>query len=1080
VSTVAATAMERQARLGFNQMEGWGTFAPLTMAFSKEPGQDPRLPALDLADVAARMQHDGHDMTNDPVYVMNLTTGVPVLLDVGDGNFSFTPQNLDLYWPNDVKVAQNNILYETVEEGAGLTQADYTPARDLDFDGVLDHPDTFGPLAANGIHGIDDLAPWYERETDTFIFRPMLPMEEKTEYAVVVTDRLHGPSGHPVKSPFDYVNHPEQTSSVQKAVAILSDKSHANYYGDIAGTGAAHIAFAWTFTTQPTYEDMRLLRDGIWGKGPFAYLAKDFPPKAEAIRAVGLADQPSDEMIPLPSNATCVPVLGQPYIVNVAASQTIVDQIVQIALKQIFSLSTAQQQALEDSLQYVDHFVIGTFKAPYLVGTDPAHEDPSESFHVNFQTGEARVATDTIPFFLAVPKATATAKQPFPTVMWSHGTSLFGAEVIFRAGYFARQGLASFAIDMPGHGLYIDSSTQDVATILLRSGCYAEWINGLTASRAYDLNGDGKPDSGGYLFTAHLFHTRDNLRQSVLDQLMAGRVVKSFDGVAMSDQDFNNDGKPDHAGDFDGDGTPDIGGTQPLYAAGDSYGGIVAMVEGALDPNIVAAAPISGGGGLADVTAHTSLDIVTNSVDEQVLSPMIIAVPASARGASAKLPSSCKSGQTSLRFEVNDLFDSRELEAACFDPAELAPGMTFFARNERNGEVRCTRVAPDGTLRLVLPADAGDPLLLQVFTQHDAVVSYKGCELKDGASETVGRQVSTWEVGASTFTPVTTGSGCPSSAGCQQFRARFYPVGTALVMPQEGIGYARQTPDIRRLLNISQGALDVADPAVFAPYYMMRPVPDIDGKPLPPRGIIVQSTVGDPDVPIATGAVFARAVGALPFLPPSAVTTMPEYAAYATPQKLYDAVGGVPNDLLISNHVIEGIARLKRTHAGPACATNEAANADASLSCPTPSAADPSTCAQTLYDIDYASDGTNLLDAPHPTVPLRLGRLASVIGTDAASLDTSWTPRLSVLSPTSPDGAQASAPIVGMVNAYVNPLGQHVYVINDPCRAFDDVTYYDTQMGRFLATGGHDLYVLSHPQTHKCMATQTCPFEAAP
>jgi hypothetical protein len=108
---------------------------------------------------------------------------------------------------------------------------------------------------------------------------------------------------------------------------------------------------------------------------------------------------------------------------------------------------------------------------------------------------------------------------------------------------------------------------------------------------------------------------------------------------------------------------------------------------------------------------------------------------------------------------------------------------------------------------------------------------------------------------------------------------------------------------------------------------------------------------------------------------------------------------------------------------------------------------------------------------------LRLGRLTSVQATDPNSLAQAWAPRLGVLAPNSPDGAAASAPVLALVNCYVNPLGQHVYFINDPCRAFDDVTYYDTQMARFLATGGTDLYSLSHPQTHKCMAVQTCPFD---
>jgi hypothetical protein len=1081
VSTIAATEMETLARVGFGEMEGWGTFAPITLAFSKEPGQDPSKPALDLNDIRARMQHDGHDMTNDPVYIINLTTGVPVMVDMGDGNFSYVPNDPTLYWPNDIKESQNNILFETVEEGPGLSQENYSPQLDLDFDGVLDHPDVLGPLPAGGIEGIDDLTPWYEQESDTLIVRPLLPMDEKTEYAVVITDRLHGPDGQPVRSPFAYVNHPEQTADVQKAVAVLSDSSRANYYGDIAGTGAAHIAFAWTFTTEPTYEDLRLLRDGLYERGPFAALGKQFPPKAEAFKSIGLAGNPADEQIPLPSNPACVPVLGQPYVVSVPNSQGLIDQLVTIALKNDFSLTTGQQQILIDSFNYVDHVVIGTFQTPYLLSTDPTHEDPSEWFHVNFQTGQARVTSDTVPFMLFVPKATAQYQQPFPTVVWSHGLSTFKEEAVLRGGYFGRQGMATLAIDLPGHGLYLDESTQDVAGILLRAYCYGEWINGLTASRAYDLNGDGVPDSGGYNFTAHVFHTRDAARQGVIDQMQASRLVRSFDGKSLSDQDYNADGKlNDLAGDFDGNGTPDIGGSAPIYAAGDSYGGIVTMILGAVDPNVVVAAPISGGGGLTDAGAHTSLTLITNSVNEQILSPMIIGVPATARGSTAALPSSCQSNQTSIRFEVNDLFDSRELEIACLNPTDLAQGMTFVARNQRNGVIKCTRVGANGNLRMTLPSDVGDGVILQVFKQTDAVKSYATCELKDGAIANLGQQITTWQVGASTFTPVTNGASCGNSSGCQQFRDTFYPVGTALTVPQEGIGYARQTPDLRRLFDLSQGALDTADPITFAPYYMLKPIIGINGETLPRRGIMVQSTVGDPDVPIATGTAFARAAGVVPFLPPAAATTMPEYANYATPPALYAAAGGVPNDIMIANYVVEGIPRLERTHAGPACNVNFNANAPAEFQCGSTLAVDPSTCAQTLYDIDWHSEGTNLEDAPHPvapSVPLRLGRLTSVQATDPNSLVRAWAPRLNVLAPNSPDSTAASAPVIALVNCYVNPLGQHVYFINDPCRAFDDVTYYDTQMARYLATGGTDLYSLSHPQTHKCMATQTCPFD---
>jgi hypothetical protein len=1090
VSTQSPTTMETTARQQFGNMEGWGTFAPVTLAFTREPGADATKAAIDLDDVRLRMQNDGHDFTNDPVYIVNLKTGVPVMVDMGDGNFPLTPRDLNLYFPNDPKVAQQNIVFESVEEGAGMTQAEYSPSLDLDFDGVLDHPNTLGPLGPNQIHGVDDLMSWYERQSDTLILQPLLPLDEMTPYAVVVTDRLHGPDGQPVRSPFAYVNHPEQTADLQPLVSILSDASRANYYGDIAGSGAGHVAFAWTFTTEPVYDDLRRLRDGLYGKGPFASFATQFPPTVTALRAVGMATDPSLEKEPLPSFPQCVPALGQPYIVNVAAAHDALQLIVTVALAKEFSLTASQEAAILDSLQYVDHFVIGTFRSPYLVGSDPAHENPEESFNLDFQTGQGRVTSDVVPFFLAVPKAKPGAAQPFPTVMWSHGTSLFKEEAIVRVGYFARQGVATLAIDMPGHGLYLNKSQNSIAEVALGSSCNVEWLQAMDgcvgnpadktcAGRAHDLNGDGTPDSGGELWTAHIFHSRDNIRQSVLDQMQTVRVVESFDGKTMSSQDFNSDGKPDLAGDFDGDGTPDIGAGKPIYTAGNSYGGIVAMIHGALDPYVVASAPISGGGGLVNVVEHSSL--IPTSVFEQIISPLVIAVPASSRGPGTTAPATnCSANQMSLRFEVNSLLNSAELEIACLDPGELGPNMTVLVTNTRNKVTHCARSDAQGNVRVPFPADQGDGVTVGIYKQADVVQSYDGCALKPGVSIHPDRLVSTWEQGASSFTPIGgLQATCPSGAGCQQYWGTMYPVGTPLVAPQEGLGYARQTPDERRLLTITQGAVDVADPINFAPYYMFKTVPGVNGEALPHRGILVQNTVGDPYVPIATGSAFARAAGVLPFLPPRAATLMPEYADYATPQPLYDAFGGMtPNDVLLQNHVIRGIARLAYTQAGPSCGVNYVPPPPpgSSSTCTTPPAFDPSTCGQTLYDADWNSEGTNLEDAPHPATPLRLARLTQT-ASDPTSLATAWAPRIADLAPGAPDTTAGSTPVLGLVNAYINPLGQHVFFINDPCRAFDDVTYFDTMMARYLASGGTDYYAVSHPQTHKCMATQSCPFD---
>jgi len=92
------------------------------------------------------------------------------------------------------------------------------------------------------------------------------------------------------------------------------------------------------------------------------------------------------------------------------------------------------------------------------------------------------------------------------------------------------------------------------------------------AGRALDQNGDGLLDSGADYWTSYLFHTRDMVRQTVVDVMQVIRVLGSFDGVRTWKYDANHDGKPDLAGDFDGDGVVDVGGSAPIHLVGGSLG----------------------------------------------------------------------------------------------------------------------------------------------------------------------------------------------------------------------------------------------------------------------------------------------------------------------------------------------------------------------------------------------------------------------------------------------------------------------------------------------------------------------------
>lgn len=1056
-SQVAPSYLEQTAREAIAELEGWGTFAPIQVSFAPGAGAHPGEPAIDLARLRSKMQRDHHRFDDDPVYVINLKTGVPVPLDLGDGDFPVTIRDRDNYYANDEHADSWTVLFETHEEGAGLTQAAYTPARDLDFDGVLDHPNSLGPIGT----GADGVLSWYERETDTLILRPVVPLEGKTEYAVVLTDRLAGPDGQPVRSPFPAIHHPSQRAAVERVQAVLADAARQNYYGDVAGTGLDHVAFAWSFTTAPVVDDLFTLRDGLFGTGPFGWLAREFPAKATAMRSTGLAADPVDDPPGWQQDPKCVSAAKHPYVVRVADVLPQLEPLV----KALGGLGDEETRALKESLGFVETIIVGTYPVTYLMG-DPDHEDPAGRFKLDYRNGTGQVGHDVGHFMLAVPKETAEHKQPFASIIWGHGTTLSDIETLVRAGFFARSGLATIAFDAPGHGLVLNRGQLSLARGLLWGACAVPWLDNVARGRARDLDGDGVADPGGLLWTSYVAHSRDNIRQTVLDAVQLGRVLRGFDGTARTDQDFDGNGAPDLAGDFDSNGIPDVGANAPIYTSGNSFGGVTSAIHGAIDPNVTAAAPISGGGGLTDIAARSYG--VVDSVVEQILTPIVVAVPAPDRKGSTR----CADSERSVRMVVNDLTQSRELEIACLGAAELLENMTVRVANASNGEVRCARTGTGGRFRVAFPASVGDRLEIALYTRPDAVRSYRGCEVVPDAP--LGRIIRTWEQREVAYRPVEDPEKtCLEPLGCAQYRDVFYPVGSPLVAPQTGLGLRRNTPDLRKLLALTQSVLDSGDPINYVPYYSLRPAPGPGGSTLPPRGLLVANTVGDHFVVVATGNAMARAAGIVPFFAPSAAGTYPEYAAYATPAALWRDLGQrSPDDVLIDGWALEGNYRLARTPAGSSCAANYVP----SSVCPGSADASPTTCHETLFDADWHSEGADRLMAQHPYPPLRLARLATTAVKDQATLEEAWAPRL-LGTPFGPDDQWTpDGPVLGLVNAYVNPQGQHVWVLPNPCKAWDDSAYYDHLLGRFFATRGSDIYALSHPASHACLATQSCDF----
>ncbi len=1024
-SLVTATGFESRLRAGFDELDGWGTFQPVTVGFDED---------LDLADLTRRMRGDDHEFTDDAVYLVNLTTGVPVPLDMGDGNFVYTAKYPDGYFPNDPRGGQSNLLFETVNEDVNGNGA-MDPGEDTNFDGVLNRAAVF-PV---GARPQDALSTFWEPDSRTLIVRPLVPLEERTRYAVVLTDRLRGVSGYAVRSPYPTVAHPAQSAVLEALDGHLRGPA-ARYYGGLVyrpratDGGASRVTFAWSFTTQTTVSDMLTMRRGLYGEGPFAPALAPITPDLR--------------LTEVNAGASCAPDQeARPYIIRGPALAALVS-----ALAEGLGLGDAQREALVEQYRYVDYIALGTYRVPYPMG-DPRDIDPHARWTINSRTGEIRhLGTDTVQFAMVVPKALAGHSAPFPVAFMGHGYRGNFTDALGFGPYLASHGVATVGINAPGHGLWLDTGTRSLFSALLRGMCNGGLLETLAGGRAKDLNGDNSADPGGDFWTGYVFHTRDNMRQHTLDHMQLIRALRGFDGRARAGVDYNRNGdtSDDLAGDFNGDGTPDVGGPSAgYYVMGGSLGGIMAMTLGAADASVRASAPVSGSGGMADVGIRSTEGGVKEAVILRAMGPLVVSSPASDYPPDGRRTrTSCTAGQTSLRFIVPDLYDTGELEFACADvlprgntdarqpdaPPALAPGDDVVVINLRSGEQRCARVSDQARLRIGIPSDTNDPLFVSIY-RGAAVTDYGACAIAPGAA--LRSTVETQQVieGDCDIHCGHITVDAPNDAPVRRWGLR----GAPLLSPAEGLGLRRQTPELRRFLALAQTGLDAADPISWAPLYFLRRPADHA-----PHAVLVVNTIGDQAVPINSGNAFARAVGVIPFMGTTAPTRYPELADYATPQGIFGRYNRTPNRVLIDRGVLEGLAEARRF---PSNGRDDV-----------------------LFDVDNLDEGRQGFGEQTLSTPLRLVRRAARVDS-GATLDGAWLPTLDTWS-------GATGPSAAVLNAYLRPQGTHSFALPNPSDAWRGETYLLHTIGHFFATDGADVYYRSHPSEHQCAERATCSFIA--
>ncbi len=662
-SLVVPTAWELGTRQALDALDGWGTLAPISVSFDAP---------LDVENILKR-HGDRFDPSNDTILVIDVTKGSPdfckaMPLDVGQGLF---PVLLDdpNYYPNDPRGMLKQLIFEEVEEDLNHNGI-LDPGEDTDMDGVLDHPNTRSATDSSILTN-------YERETNTLIAKPAMPLREGTTYAVVLTKALKDAKGNPVQSPFEYVNHTAQTEDLAELPGCLPQSK----------LGVADIAFTWSFTTQTWTKPIVAVRDGLYGIGPLARLGTEFPAEMK------LADV--QDPVDASTNTKIVP--GAMFL-----------PLAKTLMKQFGPTSKPEElDIFFKNFEFIDFHALGSIDSPQFFPRFDAKGEQlpltEQIWRVDPKTGAAFIRHEGVTFWLMVPK---NRTGPAPTAIFIHGHGSNKFDTINFAGFLARQGIASLGIDSVSHGVGITPDQLDLVQSLFGGLGIMGMADAVIAGRALDQNGDGKLDSGVDFWTSYIFHTRDVVRQTGVDVMQVVRTLASFDGKRTWKHDANHDGKDDLAGDFDGDGTVDVGGAAPVHIIGGSLGGILGSFIAGLEPKLDTVVSIIAGGVLGEIGTRSSLGGVRNAMVLRMMAPLILV-------------------HDGALFELfPDLTNDKEVKIASLP---TTPGKIAVLSNLDTGEYRCGRVQDKGLLRVAVPSDKGNRLRIAFYDKELASKAPEGC-----------------------------------------------------------------------------------------------------------------------------------------------------------------------------------------------------------------------------------------------------------------------------------------------------------------------------------------------------------------
>ncbi len=622
------------------------------------------------------------------------------------------------------------------------------------------------------------------------------------------------------------------------------------------GLALDDVAFAFTFTTQTIQSNWISVREGLYGHGVQKHLAEEFPAEIDSIHQLRDGDN-FDEASNL-------------HILYNEQWTTVLEQFA----TQLFEIdnTSREYQALLRSQAYIDYHVVGTYKSPQLFAREEADGTPlplnDQSWPQDLTQTPAPARSEDVIFWLVTPRpeiSAGGAGKPAPLIILGHGYGSNRLEGLIYIGYLVQNGFAVLSIDNVSHGLAIPKDLEGVALLLLKSFGLEPFGESVLKGRGVDQNNDGLVDSGADFWTSYLFHTRDVVRQTLLDYVQFIRILRSFDGERRWDFDLNNDGENELAGDFDADGIIDISPDMMLGATGGSLGGIMSSLVGSVEPEVDAIAPISGGGGLGDVGMRSSQGGVREAVILNVMGPLF----------NGNLDTD--TGVMTITNVVNDLND--DFRAPVAEISDVMIGDTLVARNLANGERGCGYVSPTGQVRVAAASDKDDPLVVEFYRGPSLVHGSTECEIVENAEPY--KVLSEFEIAIS-------------------YQGEEIESGASLRALADGLALRRSNPEMRRFLGLGQLVLDSGDPAVYARHLSDEPLYYPNMHEFTHSHAMIVTTMGDMAVPASSGVTMGRAAGYIDYLNPD-----PRYEGT-------DYAGMSANEILLQTYTAEAVNGLGR------------------------------------------------------------------------------------------------------------------------------------------------------------------------